>query len=55
MIIEREEIEIRWTCPACEKTNDLTAPVWQDIYGDYVAIECPDCLGVEYVTLKETA
>ena len=52
MIIEREIMEVLWTCPKCQKTNQLVAPVWEDVYGEYVAIECPDCLGVEYVSLE---
>lgn len=53
MIIEREVIEVRWTCPACAEQNDLEAPIWEDHYGAYVAVECPNCLKVEYVSLKE--
>jgi predicted RNA-binding Zn-ribbon protein involved in translation (DUF1610 family) len=53
MIIESEIMQVQWTCPKCSKENRLEAPVWEDIYGAYVAIECPDCLGVEYVDLEE--
>jgi hypothetical protein len=52
MILERELMDVRWTCPHCLKENLLTAPVWQDMHGEYVAIECPDCLAVEYVSLE---
>lgn len=52
-ITEVQEMQVTWTCPSCEKTNQLTAPVWEDFYGQYVAIECPDCLAVEYVSLKD--
>jgi predicted RNA-binding Zn-ribbon protein involved in translation (DUF1610 family) len=54
MIIERDIMQVQWTCPHCQKENLLEAPVWQDIYGDYVAIECPDCLAVEYVSLEDS-
>ena len=50
MIIERGTMEILWTCGRCQKSNEMQAPIWQDMYGDYVAIECPDCLAVEYVS-----
>lgn len=53
MIIERQEMAVQWTCPQCSEENQLTCPVWEDIYGEYVAVECPDCLGVEYVSLGE--
>jgi predicted RNA-binding Zn-ribbon protein involved in translation (DUF1610 family) len=53
MIIEREEMQVLWTCPACEKENNIICPIWEDVYGEYVAVECPDCLKVEYVSLKE--
>lgn len=52
MIIERELMAVRWTCPACAAENDLDAPVWEDVYGEYVAIECPDCFDEEYVYLR---
>jgi ribosomal protein S27E len=51
MIIERDIMQVQWTCPKCEKENILSVPVWEDINGEYLAIECPDCLGVEYVSL----
>lgn len=49
--IERDVMEVRWTCGDCENTNDLSCPVWEDINGEYVVIECPDCLKVLYVSL----
>lgn len=54
MIIERDIMEVCWTCGDCQKTNDLTCPVWEDIYGQYVAIECPDCLAVAYVACDDS-
>jgi predicted RNA-binding Zn-ribbon protein involved in translation (DUF1610 family) len=53
MIIEREEMQVQWTCPNCTEENLLVCPVWEDLYGEYVAVECPDCLQVEYVSLGE--
>ena len=53
MIIEREEMQVQWTCPGCSEENLLVCPVWEDLYGEYVAVECPDCLQVEYVSLGE--
>lgn len=51
MIIERELIEVRWTCPACAEQNDLEAPIWEDHYGEYVPVECPNCYHEECVYL----
>lgn len=51
MIIERDIMAVRWSCPHCQAENDLTCPVWEDTYGEYLAVECPDCLAVEYVSL----
>lgn len=51
MIVESGEIEVLWTCGACQKTNELMAPIWKDIYGEYVPVECPDCSTIEYVSL----
>lgn len=53
MIIEKEDIAVLWTCPNCYKENSLICPVWEDIYGEYAGIECPDCLRVEFVSLGE--
>ena len=38
------EMEIAWTCTKCEHISKQTREVWENIYGQYVAVECPACL-----------
>lgn len=53
MIIERGEMSGSWICLQCTEENQLTCPVWEDSDGEFLAVECPDCGGVEYMQLKE--